>query len=308
MVRDITERKKNEIELNKHRNNLEEIINTRTNEIVTLNEELTQSNEELMAVNEVLYNQKEELTNTLEKLKETQEQLIQSEKMASIGILTAGVAHEINNPLNFIQAGIYSLESIIDEAKCNSLDKKNKDNLKRVIQNMTIGVDRVSEIVTSLSRFSRRGNDLKQKCDIHNIIDNCIVILNNVLKHKCKVEKHFAEKILHVNGNEGKLHQVFINILNNSSQAIENFGLISISTSLSEDSKCVQIKITDNGTGIDSENLNKIYDPFFTTKDPGKGTGLGLSIVYTIIQEHNGTIEYKSNKNIGTEVSISLPV
>lgn len=307
LVRDITSRKRNEEELDKHRHHLEEIVEQRTNEIAVLNEELMQSNEELQSINENLYNQKEELTNTLDKLREMQEQLVQSEKMASIGILTAGVAHEINNPLNFIQAGIYTLEMFLEKLGNNNLVKDNLMQIQKTMQNINIGISRVTEIVNSLGRFSRRSDDLNQICNINSIIDNCLVILNNTFKYKCTVTKEYCDEKLEVTGNEGKLHQVFINILNNSIQAIEKNGTLHISTNIAENN-CALIIIRDNGSGILPEHINKIFDPFFTTKEPGKGTGLGLSIVYSIIKEHNGFITYKSEINRGTEVKILLPL
>jgi signal transduction histidine kinase len=165
----------------------------------------------------------------------------------------------------------------------------------------------VTEIVNSLGRFSRRSDDLNQICNINSIIDNCLVILNNTFKYKCTVTKEYCDEKLEVTGNEGKLHQVFINILNNSIQAIEKNGTLHISTNIAENN-CALIIIRDNGSGILPEHINKIFDPFFTTKEPGKGTGLGLSIVYSIIKEHNGFITYKSEINRGTEVKILLPL
>lgn len=130
-------------------------------------------------------------------------------------------------------------------------------------------------------------------------------MLNNQLKNRIEVYKDFTSEVVTIPGNVGKLHQVFINILNNSSQAIDKKGSISITTHKQE--KSIIIEISDTGKGISKENLPKISDPFFTTKDPGEGTGLGLSITYTIIQEHKGKIEFRSAKNNGTTVLITLP-
>jgi signal transduction histidine kinase len=130
-------------------------------------------------------------------------------------------------------------------------------------------------------------------------------MLNNQLKDRIEVQKKFTNEAFKVYGNVGKLHQVFINILSNSIQAIDKNGSISISTY--KQKKTIVIEIVDSGSGISKENLSKITDPFFTTKDPGKGTGLGLSIAYSIIQDHKGTIEFQSEINSGTTVIISLP-
>ena len=131
------------------------------------------------------------------------------------------------------------------------------------------------------------------------------MILNNQLKNRVEVQKQYTEEQYILEGNEGKLHQVFLNILSNASQAIKDNGKITILTKLVKDD--IHISITDNGHGISRENSKKVFDPFFTTKEPGKGTGLGLSITYNIIQEHNGTIELKSQVGVGTKVTIKLP-
>jgi PAS domain S-box-containing protein len=300
-TRDITENKILEKELENHRYNLELLVKERT-------EELEATNEELVATNDDLANQKEELRQIIEKLKETQEKLIESEKMASIGILTAGVAHEINNPLNFIQSGIYNLETFIkNQMPLRNEEKDFTDSFTKVVNSMKIGVTRVNEIITGLNHFSRSDTGLNQNCSVHQIIDNCLLILNHEFKNKCLVFKNFCNEKISVLGNEGKLHQVFLNILINAVQSIESEGNITISTSCDKNSKTIQIKIQDSGAGIAPENLGKIFDPFFTTKNPGKGTGLGLSIVYNIIKEHRGTISYKSEAHKGTEVTIELP-
>jgi PAS domain S-box-containing protein len=305
-VRDITERIKIEDELKNHRNELEILVNKRTEELQAANKELRSVNEELYFTNQKLEKQKDELKNALQQLKETHGQLVQTEKMASLGILTAGVAHEINNPLNFIQGGIFKLEEIYEiyasQLKNDELNEVFKDALNYV----NIGITRTNDIVKSLTRLSRKSNDIKQPCNIHSIIENCLVILNYEIKYKCTVIKNFLSSELIIQGFEGKLHQVFLNILLNAVQSM-NKGTITIETSLSPNTNNAQIKITDTGKGIDPEILNKIFDPFFTTKEPGEGTGLGLSIVYSIIREHNGSIIYNSAINKGTEVLIALP-
>jgi len=251
-----------------------------------------------------LVDQKEELSETLQELKKAQSQLIESEKMASLGILTAGVAHEINNPLNFIQAGIYGIESFFEENTTCTTFCNNHPEILGLIDKMKIGVSRVSGIVTSLNHFSRQTESKSENCNIHNIIDHCLLILNHQYKFKVEINKEYAERHFIVKGNEGKLHQVFLNIIGNAIQAIEEKGEIYIKTTVKPDHSAILIK--DNGCGIKDDYLNRIFDPFFTTKEPGFGTGLGLSITYGIIKEHDGNIEINSQYGKGTEVVISF--
>jgi signal transduction histidine kinase len=163
-----------------------------------------------------------------------------------------------------------------------------------------------AEIVASLNHYSRQDELKINECNIHEIIDNCLVILQSQLKNKIEVTKLYDTQLAIVIGNEGKLHQAFLNVITNAEQSIVDHGIINIVTEIK--SNFINIAISDNGCGIDSENIQKVIDPFFTTKAPGKGTGLGLSITYNIIQEHNGIIEFNSQPNLGTIVTIRLPL
>ncbi|HAF30027.1 MAG TPA: hypothetical protein DCG75_13385 [Bacteroidales bacterium] len=291
---DITERKKIAKELAKYRQHLELLVQERTEELATANEELVSTNEEL-------HNQREELEAVLLNLQETQKQLIQAEKMASLGVLASGVAHEINNPLNFIQGGVYGLEQYFDE---NLIE--HKDNVRELIKSINIGIDRAANIVTSLNHYNRRNDSKLEPCDIHSIINNCLVILRNQIENKIEVEKKYTSQPFILIGNEGKLHQAILNILSNAVQAIDDKGKIKIKTK--KTNQILEIKISDTGCGISPENLSKIFDPFFTTKEAGKGTGLGLSITYNIFAEHNGSIHIESKTGKGTSVYIKLPL
>jgi signal transduction histidine kinase len=222
--------------------------------------------------------------------------------MASLGVLASGVAHEINNPLNFIHGGINGVEMYIEE----NFNEQHLSEVEPFIKGIKEGVSRAAKIVTSLNHFSRSNNASIEVCNIHTIIDNCLIMLNNNLKYRIEIEKDYTSEPFILECNDGKLHQVILNILSNAEQAIEEKGTISISTKL--ENKDLVIRIIDSGIGISKDIISKITDPFFTTKEVGKGTGLGLSIAYKIIIENNGTIKHLSEEKKGTEVIITMPV
>ncbi len=272
-----------------------------------LNKDLKENRNELRVFVDELSHKNDELTQknieievTLDKLKEAQSQLVEYEKMASIGMLSIGISHEINNPLNFIQGGKSAISNYIDENL-----PSHKPRLDPFISIIETGINRASAIVKSLNHFSRNSESFNEICDIHLIIENCLQILQNNLKNKVKVIKEFNQNAIIIKGNESKLHQVFMNILQNAEQSIETDGQIKITTT--KDYKNSTIIISDNGCGISKQNLSKVIEPFFTTKLPGQGTGLGLSITSNIIKEHNGFMEINSVEGKGTEVIIILP-
>lgn len=240
-----------------------------------------------------LANKNRLLGESMNELKVTTQKLIHSEKMASLGVMSAGVAHEINNPLNFIKGGIDMISKLVGEQK----------EVTPFIGAVEEGVNRASSIVNSLGHFSRETSSLDEECDLHDIIDNCLVMLQHKLKYKVEVVKKYSiANNLKIIGNEGRLHQAILNILSNAEQAIHTRGKVTIETRAKRDH--IKLSIHDTGVGISQKDLSKISDPFFTTKPVGEGTGLGLAITYQIIQQHKGKIHVASEPSKGTEFTI----
>lgn len=289
------------VDLKNYKENLEKLVAERTYELNATNEELKSTNEELHEKNKIVMQQKEELQATLNNLKSMKAKLIQSEKMASLGILTAGVAHEINNPLNFISGSYFGLERFFTNKA-----PEYKNDVAVLLNGLRTGIERASDVVQGLNHFSRDSKKYNEKCDIHSIINNCLLILKNRYKDRIEIKKQYENDSVIIIGNEGKLHQVFLNILTNAVQSIEKNGEISIETKKLKNN--IKVIIKDNGCGMNQKDISKIIEPFFTTKDPGKGIGLGLSISYNIIKEHNGDIDFESKLNKGTSVKITLPL
>lgn len=262
--------------------------------------------------NRKLLSNKNELEETIKKLNETQDQLIQSEKLASLGMLTAGIAHEINNPVNFINSGNDLLPEITSDL-VTILDRKDPKseeilkNLDLVYSSIHTGVERTTEIISSLRNYIRFDEDVFL---YHNIVDSlhdAILILRN--KHKDRIQIHETiEEIPLIECIPGKIYQVFVNLLSNAMDAIKNQGDIFIDIKKEDRISGILIIITDTGNGIKKEYISNIFDPFFTTKEVGKGTGLGLYIVYGIIKQHNGSIKAESEDGTGATFLIRLPV
>lgn len=297
---EIEQRKKIAEELQFHKDNLETLVKEKTEDLEVAVEELKSTNEELHNKSQIIHDQNLELKTALEHLKETQAQLVQAEKMASLGILTAGVAHEINNPLNFMMGAYEALETYFENHGSHDEELTNL-----LLTSIREGIDRTESIVKSLNYFSRDNSTFDEDCEIHTILDNCLIILNNQLKHRIEILKEYESKELIIKGNVGKLHQAFLNVLANAIQAIEKEGSIQIRTE--GGSQKILVCISDSGCGIDSKNIKQLTDPFYTTKPPGEGVGLGLSITYSIIKEHKGSIEFQSELGQGTKVIIRIP-
>jgi signal transduction histidine kinase len=249
-----------------------------------------------------LENQKEELSNALQNLSAARQNALQSEKMASLGVLAAGVAHEINNPLNFILGSIHLMTRMITEEKNTAAYKE----FKTLLTDLDMGIERIKSIVSSLNSFSRNDHDQVTSSDLIEIIENSLTIMSHKLKERIEVIKKFPDDPVVIDGYPSKLHQVFTNLISNSSDAIEDQGSIQIE--VEQDAEYAKVTIRDDGYGIPEELIHKIFDPFYTTKEVGKGTGLGMTIAFNIIKEHQGNIEVESVPGKGTVVIVSLPL
>lgn len=302
--------KETELELKRYQGHLEEIVCERTGEVQKLNVKLTNANNELFGINEQIIQQKEELRAAMDQLKQTQEQLIISEKMASLGLFTAGIAHEINNPVNFISAGTNTLFEKLDNLKKSSFSDNKEfikffndvDIFRRAINT---GIERITEIVMSLRNYSRSNSDVFISYNPERCIKDALIILNTKYKHRINIIEDYDNESV-VECIPGKLNQVFVNLLSNAIDAIPETGEICISTKYHED--VLEVKIRDNGIGISADSISSLYVPFYTTKEMGKGVGLGLYIVYRIIEQHKGKIDIKSTEGKGTTFRIMLPV
>ena len=303
--------------------------------------EISTNTTESKQVEETLQKSHDELEQTLSRLKETQAQMLQSEKMASIGQLAAGVAHEINNPTGFVSSNLETLldyqndiSTLIKQYRRLAADLKDtmatgeypvaiSEQLERIadleaeididfvlndtpdlVKESREGTERIKKIVLDLKDFAHPGEDKPKFADINKGLESTLNVVWNELKYKATVTKDYGD-LPEVRCYPQQLNQVFVNLLVNAAQAIEKQGEIKITTG-ALDGK-VEIKISDTGKGIPKENLSKIFDPFFTTKDIGKGTGLGLNVAYNIIKKHNGTIEVDSTVGVGTTFTIRIP-
>jgi two-component system, NtrC family, sensor kinase len=282
----------------------------------------------------------QELRQTNHALLQTQERLVQSEKLASLGILAAGVAHEINNPVGFIMSNIRTLKyytdiydgtierlkEIIDNpASDNEIPSDQMTQLRKLKQWLEIqdiefirqdiaellsdtleGTERIRDIVAGLHEFSSSDRDKNYKlCNLNEVITQTYKLAKSKLAQKADVITELST-LPEVMCNQGQIQQVLLNLMINAGQAIEEKGKIKIKSGVS--GKQIFISVTDNGFGIPKAIQKKIFDPFFTTKEVGKGTGLGLSIAYGIMEEHKGTIKVKSEVGKGTRFTLYLPI
>jgi signal transduction histidine kinase len=276
-----------------------------------------------------LENSHEALKRAYLDLQSAQEQLVQTEKMASLGQLVSGIAHEIKNPLNFIygntgflgdytqklQALVESLEnlpSLSDDDRMEIARQKEaihyafiKNDLRILIDNFSEGARRINTIVSDLRTFSRMDTDAISDVDLHASLEMSLNLLRNQYKNRIEIHKEYGD-IPKIQGYSGKLNQVLMNLLSNAFHAIRENGDVWIRTR--SHNGAVEIEIEDNGAGIPRENLKRIFEPFFTTKPVGQGTGLGLSISYGIIEQHQGKIHVNSTPQKGSTFTVRLPI
>lgn len=308
-------------------------------------EKLKQANEALKRRERELSNNAQKLTranrhleNTLTALKNTQVSLIQAEKMSSLGQLTAGIAHELNNPINFMFAGVQALQANFDDLLQfidqieqllqNEGDKQPerlavlrqthdeldisflREDTERLLNDVQEGADRTANIVKGLLTFSRMNEENYQAIKVEDSIRSTLNILRGQLRGRIQVTQDFDPETPRIEGLAGKINQVFMNVIVNAADAIQEKGEIYIQTQRTklDEREAVCITIRDTGGGIPEALRTKIFDPFFTTKDVGKGTGLGLYISHGIIERHNGKIELESTEGEGTSFRIYLPV
>lgn len=276
--------------------------------------------------------QYEELQRTVDRLASTQEQLLQSEKMASIGQLAAGVAHEINNPIGYVGSNLGTLqdyatallalvEKYHEALFCEDPAGRREDllqarqrldidyivgDLPNLLKESREGIERVTKIVQDLKDFSRVGRDQKmQPADLLQGLDSTLNIVWNDLKYKVRLEKHYGN-LPPVECLASEINQVFLNLLLNAGQAIEQRGTIELASGCDDNE--AWISITDSGCGIPPEAMPHLFDPFFTTKPIGRGTGLGLAISYGIVAKHHGRIDVSSRVGQGSTFRVVLPI
>ena len=292
----------------------------------------------LRAMDERLTKQAVELNAALQQLKASQLQLIQSEKMASLGQMVAGVAHEINTPLGYVKNNMEMMEMFFESSRemlqgCGglvdtllspfvteeelqaklqgatalkeSLANSNADDLAKLFADTHFGIDRISEIVMNLKNFSRLDRALAADVDINECLDSALLLARNVLKNRVEVVRQYGE-LPRIACMPSQINQVFLNLLTNAAQAIEDRGRILVKTEA--DAAWLRVTVQDTGKGIPADVLPKIFDPFFTTKAVGQGTGLGLSISYEIIKQHGGDIRVTSQPGKGARFTVQLPV
>lgn len=272
----------------------------------------------------------QQLQDTVEHLEKTKRQLIQSEKMASLGQLAAGVAHEINNPVAFIRSNMEVLKEYLADYKtlhetlkkeCNQhqsislesfqslckkvdLDYIDEDSADLLLSNVE-GLDRVKDIVDNLKSFSHAGDENLTSINLNDCVEAALKIAGNLFKYECQVENQLLSDTPAIMGNAGQLQQVFVNLFVNAAYAMEGGGTLTISQSQTDHN--ITLHVADTGCGMSQETLNKLFTPFFTTKPVGVGTGLGLSVSYAILEAHDAVVSVDSEMGQGTCFNLTFP-
>jgi signal transduction histidine kinase len=291
---------------------------------------------------EELEERNERLRGALEELKLAQDQLVQAEKLASIGQLTAGIAHELNNPINFVSSSAQSLRRDFDDvseilqvlqglaagdedlgARVAGMQKRMEEldleftlkEIDELLNGIDDGANRTAEIVKGLRIFSRMDGDEGTAANLNDLLESTLVILRSTLRDEVELNVDLAPNVPSVSCQPGKLNQVFMNLITNAAQATSKTDLpkeerqVRVRTRVVTEggAEWVQVAVEDNGIGMTEEVKSQIFDPFFTTKDVGEGTGLGLSIVKGILDDHKATLEIQSNPGQGSLFLITFP-
>ncbi|OQA34817.1 MAG: Sensor protein ZraS [Betaproteobacteria bacterium ADurb.Bin341] len=333
-IQDVTDKRIALESLREHQTQLQKLVDERTAELAEANARLQEDINRREAAELELRRRNVELLLLNAKISQAQNQLMQAEKLASIGQLAAGVAHEINNPIGYVQSNLGTLDKYLGSLfrllaayeshaaavlaagesgeladLCAQIDINYlREDIPLLISESREGVARVSKIVQDLKDFSRADSAQEwQMADVHQCIDSAINIATNEIKYKADVIREYGD-LPKIECIPMQLNQVFLNLLVNAAQAIgDKRGLIAIRTG-ANDAEQVWLEFEDNGQGMSEEVKSKAFDPFFTTKPVGKGTGLGLSMSYGIIQKHGGNISFDSTPGVGTIFRITLPV
>jgi len=275
----------------------------------TLEEKVKVRTRELMKAQNAMAVIMQDLEKSNEQLKATQAQLIQSAKMASVGLLAGGVAHEINNPLTGVLNNVQLIRMMAGQKK-----DFNIDDFKELLAAVENSALRCKNITQALLNFSHASKGLFKPLSLNEIIEKVFVLMEHELKlQNVSISKELYPDLPQIKGDSQLLQQIIFNIVSNAQWAIQNkpgerTGVVILKTDYDPEKKIITLSISDNGIGIPKENLDKIFEPFFTTKQVGEGTGLGLSIVYNIIEAHYGTIKVESEVGKGATLRISLPV
>ena len=248
-----------------------------------------------------------ELQETISELRATERELVQSEKMAALGILTGGIMHEINNPLNFARSALYVLDR-----RAAKLPGENAGEIGSIVADLREGISRISTIVSDLRSFCHPETVIAASCPVTEPLQSAVRLLAAPLRDSSVILEDNVPETLTVRGDKNQLTLVFLNLLKNaldalSTSTVSSGGRRQIRVSArAQGADEVEVSVTDNGPGIPAEHLTHVFDPFFTTKAPGEGTGLGLSICYRIISAHGGTITANSQPGQGTQFTIRL--
>ncbi|GAA0584094.1 sensor histidine kinase [Halomonas salifodinae] len=261
----------------------------------------------------------------LQELEQVNTQLLQSEKLAAIGQLAAGVAHEINNPIGYVFSNLKSLAQYVEDLlriadaadEVNSLEALRalksrldyeflRQDIGALLHESAEGITRIKSIITALKDFSHIDDEDFRSADLHHGLESTLNLVNNELKYKAEVIKDYDPELPSIECLPSQINQVILNLLTNAAQAIEGSGRITLSTGRHGDE--VWFEVGDNGQGIAPEHQSRLFDPFFTTKPVGEGTGLGLALSHSIVQKHGGRIEVDSAPSCGSRFRVWLPI